>query len=288
MIGIANVDKPVGLTSHDVVARARRALGTKKIGHGGTLDPAASGVLVLAVGPATRVLQYLPTEPKVYECDIALGTATNTQDAEGEVVDEQSAEHVTLASICEAASGFLGAISQVPPMYSAIKHAGKPLYAYARRGIDIDREPRNVEIHSLEIDVYEPPIAKATVVCSGGTYIRTLAHDLGRALGTCAHLASLRRTAVGKFTLESALRLEELAEDRLIPLDVALEPFKVVRLPEQQAALIRNGQPIRLPQLDSERFATILDEQGEFLAVAESVGDVWQPRCVVPTMTKQT
>jgi tRNA pseudouridine55 synthase len=213
--GVLVCDKPAGLTSHDVVARVRRLAGQRRVGHGGTLDPPATGVLVLALGRATRLLPFLPTEPKRYLAEVAFGAETDTLDAAGTVTATTAADGVDEDGLRAALAGFLGPQEQVPPMVSAIKVAGERLYAKARRGEEVERPPRPIVIHELELLGFIPgqrPLATISVVCSGGTYVRSLAADLGRALGTLAHLASLRRTAVGRFTEAEADTLEELAE----------------------------------------------------------------------------
>jgi tRNA pseudouridine55 synthase len=213
--GVLVCDKPAQMTSHDVVARVRRLAGQRRVGHGGTLDPPATGVLVLALGRATRLLPFLPTEPKRYLAEVAFGAETDTLDAAGTVTATAPADAVDEAAVRAALAGFLGPQEQVPPMVSAIKVAGERLYAKARRGEEVERAPRPIVIHELELLGFTPgerPLAAISVVCSGGTYVRSLAADLGRALGILAHLASLRRTAVGRFTEAEAHTLEELAE----------------------------------------------------------------------------
>jgi tRNA pseudouridine55 synthase len=213
--GVLVCDKPAQMTSHDVVARVRRLAGQRRVGHGGTLDPPATGVLVLALGRATRLLPFLPTEPKRYLAEVAFGAETDTLDATGTVTATAAADSVDEPGLRAALAGFLGPQQQVPPMVSAIKIGGERLYAKARRGEEVERAPRPIVIHELELLGFaggERPLATLAVVCSGGTYVRSLAADLGRALGTLAHLASLRRTAVGRFTEAEAQTLEELAE----------------------------------------------------------------------------
>jgi tRNA pseudouridine55 synthase len=213
--GVLVCDKPAQITSHDVVARVRRLATQRRVGHGGTLDPPATGVLVLALGRATRLLPFLPTEPKRYLAEVAFGAETDTLDATGTVTASADAGGVDEAGLRAALAGFLGPQEQVPPMVSAIKVGGERLYAKARRGEEVERAPRPIVIHELELLGFvggERPQATLAVVCSGGTYVRSLAADLGRAVGTLAHLASLRRTAVGRFTEAEAHTLEELAE----------------------------------------------------------------------------
>jgi len=213
--GVLVCDKPAGMTSHDVVARVRRLAGQRRVGHGGTLDPPATGVLVLALGRATRLLPFLPTEPKRYLAEVAFGAETDTLDATGTVTATADAAGVGEAALRDALAGFLGPQLQVPPMVSAIKVGGERLYAKARRGEQVDRVPRPIVISGLELVGFaagERPRATLEVTCSGGTYVRSLAADLGRALGTVAHLATLRRTAVGRFTERDAHTLADLEE----------------------------------------------------------------------------
>jgi tRNA pseudouridine55 synthase len=213
--GVLVCDKPAGMTSHDVVARVRRLAGQRRVGHGGTLDPPATGVLVLALGRATRLLPFLPTEPKRYLAEVAFGAETDTLDATGTVTATADAAGVGEAGLRDALAGFVGPQLQVPPMVSAIKVGGERLYAKARRGEQVDRVPRPIVISELELVGFsagERPRATLEVTCSGGTYVRSLAADLGRALGTLAHLATLRRTAVGRFTERDAHTLAELEE----------------------------------------------------------------------------
>jgi tRNA pseudouridine55 synthase len=211
--GVLVCDKAAGMTSHDVVARVRRLAGQRRVGHGGTLDPPATGVLVVALGRATRLLPFLPTEPKRYLAAVAFGAETDTLDAAGAVTATADASELDEARLRAAMAGFVGPQEQVPPMVSAVKVGGERLYAKARRGEQVDRAPRPIVVHGLELRGFsggERPLATVEVVCSGGTYVRSLAADLGRAVGTLAHLASLRRTAVGRFTEAAAHRLEDL------------------------------------------------------------------------------
>ncbi len=209
--GIAIVDKEAGWTSHDVVSRGRKLLNTKKVGHSGTLDPDATGVLVLGVGRATRLLHFLTGLPKSYVGEIQLGTTTSTLDAAGEVTATFDMEGTTLDQVKEAAAQFLGDIEQVPPMVSALKVDGKRLHELAREGIEVERKARPVTISRLDVEPLDDPLAfQVTVDCTSGTYIRTLAADIGEALGGGAHLRALRRTAVGEFGLDLARPLEEV------------------------------------------------------------------------------
>ncbi len=210
MEGILLVDKPRDHTSHDVVARLRGKLRMKKIGHAGTLDPMATGLLIILVGKATRVSQYLISLDKEYEGTIELGKVTDTQDADGEVMETRPVPALTEAQVREAINGFLGDQYQMPPMYSAIKIDGVPLYKSARKGEEVAREPRFIRVSSWELTRFGLPQFDFRLRCTKGTYVRTLAHDLGQKLGTGAHLAALRRTATDKFNVAQALTLEQI------------------------------------------------------------------------------
>ncbi|MGH2726349.1 MAG: tRNA pseudouridine(55) synthase TruB, partial [Actinomycetota bacterium] len=207
MDGIVVVDKPAGMTSHDVVAVVRRRLGERRVGHAGTLDPDATGVLVLGVGRATRLLRFIEGGEKEYIADVVLGVETTTQDASGQPVAEHDASALTGADVERAATALTGEISQTPPMVSAVKVGGERLYRKARRGEVVERPARKVTVHELRLDAFEPSVraaAKLTIRCSPGTYVRTLAHDLGMALGVGGHVATLRRTRVGRFDAAEA------------------------------------------------------------------------------------
>jgi tRNA pseudouridine55 synthase len=208
--GFVVVDKPSGMTSHDVVDAARRAFGTRRIGHLGTLDPLATGVLPLALRDATKLVPYVGSDPKVYVGSIELGVATDTFDAEGQVVQRAEGPLPGPDAVRAALAGFVGEILQVPPMYSSVKHEGEPLHRIARRGGHVERAPRKVTVHSIEMRAYRPPLVDVEVVCAAGTYVRSLAEDLGRELGCGAHLANLRRTRSGPFLAEHAVALDAL------------------------------------------------------------------------------
>lgn len=208
--GILLVDKPSGWTSHDVVAKVRAHFGFKKVGHCGTLDPMATGLLVLVLGRATRLSEKLTSDDKSYEGTILLGVTTNTEDADGETVETKPVPPLTEAEMVAVLDKFKGDIYQTPPMISAVKYQGRPLYKLARKGIVVEREPRLVHIYDLRMLAMELPRVNFRMVCSKGTYVRTLAADIGIALGCGAHLAGLRRTAAGKFKLEDAHTLEQI------------------------------------------------------------------------------
>jgi tRNA pseudouridine55 synthase len=250
--GVLVCDKAAGMTSHDVVARVRRLAGQRRVGHGGTLDPPATGVLVLALGRATRLLPFLPTEPKRYLATVAFGAETDTLDAAGAVTATADASGVDEAGLRAAMAGFVGPQEQVPPMVSAIKVGGERLYAKARRGEQVERAPRPIVVHALELLGFsggERPLATVEVVCSGGTYVRSLAADLGRAVGTLAHLAGLRRTAVGRFAEEAAHRLEDLAGEGKLAAAVldpaaAMDPAAVRAVTPAEASALATGRTL--------------------------------------------
>lgn len=282
MFGIILIWKDAGRTSHDVVDVVRRRFGTRRVGHAGTLDPLATGLLVVAVGPATRFLQYLPLEPKEYVANITFGKATSTYDLEGEAIQESPLPDDLEAAILDALPQFKGLISQLPPMYSAVKIGGKPLYQYARQGKEIDREPRNVHIDTFDFKVLSEDTVEARIVCSGGTYIRSLAHDLGQAMGCGAHLSRLHRTKVGRFSIDQATPLDEAAPEHLLPLKEALLPMPLVPLTETQVHHIREGRQIGLVDMPGSNLVGLLDVTGEVFSVARVQGDLLQPECVIP------
>lgn len=241
--GVAVVDKPAGWTSHDVVAKARDLLGTRKVGHAGTLDPDATGVLVLGVGRATRLLTYLSGHDKRYVGEIVLGTATTTLDASGEVTGTWDMAGVGLAEARAAAAGLTGEIDQVPPMVSAKRVGGRRLHALAREGVEVERQPVRVRVERFAVDEpIEPGVYPIDVTCSAGTYIRSLAADVGAALGGGAHLRTLRRLASGPFGVDEAVPLDQLGPDRLLPPAEALRGRPRVTVGDDLAALVRNGR----------------------------------------------
>lgn len=226
--GVLLVDKPGDHTSHDVVARLRRKLNMKRIGHAGTLDPMATGLMILLVGKATKISQYLISLDKEYEGAIELGKVTDSQDADGEVLETRPVPPLTEAEVRAAMAGFLGDQYQMPPMYSAIKIDGQPLYKSARKGVEVEREPRFIRVMSFELTKFALPKFEFKLRCTKGTYVRTVAHDLGQKIGCGAHLAALRRTATDKFNVAQALTLDQIEamtlseiEQRLIPIHQA-------------------------------------------------------------------
>ena len=272
-----------------MVARLRRLLGIRRIGHGGTLDPLATGVLPVCIGNATRVAEFFTRWPKTYHCTLRLGISTDTYDAAGAVVREADASAVTAAQIERALEPFRGEIAQTPPPYSAVKLAGRPLYDYARKGQPGEVPARSVHIFSLRLTAYRPPEADLTIECGSGTYVRALVHDLGTALGCGAHVTALRRTAVGPFTAERAVTLEALAADadrgawqhHLLPADTVLEGLPWVVLTEGEGSRVAHGIAIELPALSAADgpLARAYDAADRFLAILRYDADtaVWSP-----------
>lgn len=285
MCGFLLIDKPFGVTSHDVVNQVRRRLGVRRVGHAGTLDPVCTGLLVVAVGPATRLLRFLSLEPKEYEGVMKLGEATSTQDAEGEVVSSSDPSSITLDALGDAAQRLVGELQQLPPMYSAVKVGGKKLYEYARAGKEVEREPRTVTVHRFEVHSLEMPLARFRVRCSGGTYVRTLVHDLGESAGVGAHVVELRRTAAGVFRVEDATSPEEASEERLLAPEEALEPMPMARLPRPLAEVAANGGAVRVPHQAPGEYLGLLDQEGRLIAVAKETERGWQPEVVLPRGT---
>jgi tRNA pseudouridine55 synthase len=283
MLGVFLVDKPLGCTSHDVVNDIRRRFHTKRVGHAGTLDPLATGLLVVAVGPATRFLQYLPLEPKEYVAEITFGEATTTYDKEGEIVAQSAVPSDLLDAVNRVLPSFLGLIQQIPPMFSAVKVGGKALYKYARAGDEVTRESRNVHIGAFEIEQIDERRMKARIVCSGGTYIRTLAHDLGQAVGCGAHLSGLLRSRVGRFDLEQALPLDRLSREGLMPLEEALKPMPMLELTPPQVANVREGRQIGVPDILDAQLVALVEQGHGVFSVARVHGNLLQPECVIPS-----
>lgn len=278
MTGIVIVDKPAGWTSQDVTARLRRVFGIRRIGHGGTLDPMATGVLPVFVGRATRGVEFFEHADKTYEAVLRLGTVTDTQDSTGTVLEKRPAA-VTEAEFRDILPKFTGKIAQIPPMYSAIKVDGKKLYELARAGKEVERKPREITIFSLELLEFSGETAKIRVHCSKGTYIRTLCHDIGAALGCGACMETLRRTAAGEYTLADSVELDTLLnaerpEDYLRDVDTLFRQYPAVTLTEKQTLRCRNGNSfsIALPEGSYRAY----DGQGTFLMLAKVRGGIME------------
>lgn len=311
--GLVVVDKPTGWTSHDVVAKSRGLLGTRKVGHAGTLDPDATGVLLLGVGRATKLLRFLSPLGKQYIGEVRLGVDTSTLDSSGTVTATHDMGAVTIDDVRKAAARFVGDIEQIPPMVSAVKIDGKRLHELAREGKEVDRAPRPVTIHALEVGAVGSEVAgleriggieteeftaaaaggsglsfQVDVTCSSGTYIRTLAEDIGAALGGGAHLVRLRRVAVGPYTLADAVPLEQVAPERALPVSDAVRHLPRIDVDEAVAADIAVGKVLPRGALDlavdddAEHWA-VFGPTGDLLAVYEPFrGDTVKPSLVIP------
>jgi tRNA pseudouridine55 synthase len=279
--GLVVVDKAPGMTSHDVVARVRRLAGTRKVGHAGTLDPMATGVLVLGVDRATRLLGHLMLTEKAYDATVRLGVSTTTDDAEGEVTATHAVDGVREDAVRDELARFVGDIEQVPTAVSAIKVDGKRAYARVRDGEQVELKARPVTIHELVVHEVALPNVRISVRCSSGTYIRAIARDLGEALGVGGHLTALRRTAVGPFDLAVARTLDQLADDfSVLPIaDAARMTFDSVDLDDDQAAHVRFGRGLDLT-LPGDGPHAVFAPDGEFLALYEQRGQQARPVAV--------
>jgi tRNA pseudouridine55 synthase len=267
MHGILVLDKPAGMTSATAVDRVRRALGGVRAGHGGTLDPIATGVLPICIGAGTKLAQFLLAEDKAYLADGVLGVETDTLDRTGRVIAERAVA-VTRDALAAALAARLGDQTQVPPMYSAIKQGGVRLYDLARAGEEVERAPRQIRIDRLELVAFEPPRFRLAIGCSKGTYVRSLVADIGTAVGAGAHLAELRRTCSGRFTLDQAVTLERLGEAELVPPEHALDLPRVTVVRALLAPVLSGVQlPAATWGTESTHFQ-LLDENGRLLAVA--------------------
>ena len=290
MDGVLILNKPAGFTSHDVVARVRKITGEKSVGHLGTLDPMATGVLPLVLGRFTRLAQFYNDADKRYEGAIRFGWATDTYDAEGEPVGERKPVNLTLEQVREAAAKFQGRIKQLPPPFSAKKIAGVPAYKLARKGHEVELQPKEVEIKELEITSCDGENAGFKAWVSSGTYLRSLAHDLGRELGPGAHLACLTRTAVREFTLDEAHTFEDLenaaAEGKCYELflhpRLVLPEFPAVTAPAEAVARLQHGGAVNLPEFSKALTVRVFSGQRELLAIARRVaGTLFQPKIVL-------
>ncbi len=288
MTGIIILDKPEGITSFGAVARVRRICSEKKCGHSGTLDPMATGVLTVMLGGATRFIELFPNHNKAYRASFRLGTVTDTLDITGKVLETRETD-VTAEQVKEKIRDFIGDINQLPPMYSAVSVGGQRLYDLARKGIEVERQPRQVTVFSIDVlsENEETNEYEIQVECSSGTYIRTLISDLGEALGCGAVLTALRRTKANGFDIKNAVTLEQLEEavkngkisDILIPVDRALEEYPVIKVSEAQAKRFRNGGELSLDRLKYPRmlgFFRIYDPNGNFIGI----GEIGQKNCL--------
>ena len=296
--GILNVNKPAGWTSFDVVAFVRRHSGVRRVGHAGTLDPAAEGVLLVCLGRATRIVEFLLDARKSYRARVRLGVTTDTYDADGAVVRAADASSMTREAVEQALDSFRGTISQTPPMFSAQKREGTPLYRHARAGRDVEREAREVEVYRLELVEFDLPALMLDVECGRGFYVRSLAHDLGERLGCGAHLEGLTRVAVGPFGVESAVDIETLRAafvdgtwvDFLLPMDSVLLDWHAAILGDENAANVRFGRTLDLVPVDDARVNALpagtqcraYSLDGRLIALLRyGGGAIWQPAKVL-------
>ncbi len=288
--GILIVDKPVGMTSHDVVSVIRKGTGLRRIGHTGTLDPRASGVLVILIGPAVRLSEYLVCDRKGYEAMIRFGSVSDTYDGDGNVIQTGSEAPVNEDEIMDAMESFVGEITQVPPAYSAIKIHGQKAYDLARKGKEVQLEGRKVTVYSFDFIEYVRPELTADIICSSGTYIRSIANDLGQKLGCGAYLSGLRRTMSGNFTLRNAVPLADLQKafeegtwfQYLIPAAEALNEYEEVFLDMETEADILHGRRIAAEDGSHSAMGKAVSEQGELIALLEYVPETreWKPKKV--------
>jgi tRNA pseudouridine55 synthase len=286
--GILLVDKPSGITSHDVVSRVRKLAGTRKVGHAGTLDPMATGLLVLAVGPSTRLLRFAQSETKHYSGAVLFGIATDSLDADGAVVERRPVPALTRETVDAETSAMLGAQMQTPPMVSAIKIDGQRLHELARRGVEVERAPREITVSSFALSPTEDnALWRFDVVCSVGTYVRVLLSDLALRLGTVGHLVELRRLASGSHSVDDALTLEALAEkvasgdDVLSPPASFVTALEHVTLDDDQVRAVRMGQRVALDGVFRSDEIAAMDAAGDLVGVLQRRDDSWKPQLVL-------
>jgi tRNA pseudouridine55 synthase len=280
MNGIILVDKPQGWTSHDVVAKLRGIYQQRRIGHSGTLDPMATGVLAVFLGRGTRAVELCENDEKEYVAELLLGTVTNTQDITGEVLEQHSVD-VSRAQLETVLAQFMGPQQQIPPMYSAVKIGGKKLYELARKGQNVERKPREIVIHQLELQRFDGKTAQLRVMCSKGTYIRTLCHDIGASLGVGGCLSSLRRTRAGRFSIADCVTLEEIQQAReqgtlmalLRPVDSLFAQYPALYLGEKEALRCKNGAENVIPGMPDGNYR-VYGPKNEFLMLGESQNGV--------------
>lgn len=282
--GILLLDKPLEVSSNKALQRARAIFNAKKAGHTGSLDPLASGLLPLCFGEATKFSNYLLNSDKTYEAECLLGETTSTGDKEGEVVSERPVPELTTQEIDAVLQSFRGSYVQTPPMHSAVKQNGQPLYKLARQGIEVERKTREVQINAISCVNVSGNVLKIRVNCSKGTYIRTLAEDIGNKIGCGAHITALRRTAVGDFDIRSAVTMQELQalrdaeafadlDELLLPVEAVLSAWPDVTLSEDAAYYLKQGQPVIAPRAPTEGWVTLFESSGGFLGVGEILDD---------------
>ena len=284
--GMLLLDKSGGMTSHDVVARVRRIVGERRVGHAGTLDPMATGLLIVAVGPATRLLRFVQAETKRYVGTIQLGVATDTLDADGSVVARAAVPDIDENAMAMAAATLTGPQQQVPPMVSAIKIGGERLYDLARRGVEVDRPPRSITVESFRLTPDSDDRWDFDVVCSTGTYVRVLASDLAQRLGTLGHLTALRRTAIGVHDVRDAMTLEALEDamrlgrSPIAPARAMVQHLASMTVDDDVVRRIVRGQRFDIVSPVDGSTVAALDRAGELVAVLGRRGDQWQPEIV--------
>ena len=293
MDGILNINKPQGKTSFSIVALVRRLSGERRVGHAGTLDPIATGVLPVCLGQGTRIIEFLVNTAKTYRTEIELGTSTDTYDASGRITAKRDPSGISLKQLESTLASFHGLIWQTPPMYSAIKHRGKPLYQLARAGINIERQSRQIKIHNLKLIQWQPPVATIEIECSKGTYIRSLAHDLGEAMGCGANLKSLVRLRCGPFDIRDSVSIPQLEcafrhgywHNFAYPIDFVLSHWSAIVVSNDTEDAVRSGRPLVMKNNDSVPLSSIDNRcrvytcDGQFLAVArfDPERGQWQP-----------
>jgi tRNA pseudouridine55 synthase len=290
MDGILNINKPSDMTSFGVVARVRRITHEKHTGHAGTLDPLATGVLPICLGQATRVIEYLFDETKTYRAEVKLGLTTDTYDSSGKTITESDPSQISRELVELILNQFRGTILQVPPMYSALKHNGQPLYKLARAGVEVERQARTAHIYKLEMSNWQSPLFALDVECSKGTYIRSLAHDIGQKLGCGAIMQNLERLRVGGFTIKDAMTLEQLeeafkngsGEQHLYPADFALQSFPAMIVNHEQQCTLVHGNTLSAESLSGPpeaKTVRVYNQTGDFVGMVGYVaeGHHWQP-----------
>ena len=281
--GILLLDKPSGVTSNGALQEVKRLFYANKAGHTGSLDPLASGLLPICMGEATKISGFLLDADKTYQVKCSLGIKTATGDSEGETLETRPVEHYSDERLEQVLSEFRGPVQQIPPMYSALKHQGQRLYKLARQGIEVERQPREVIIHSLELSSYNETVIELDIHCSKGTYVRTLVEDIGEKLGCGAHVSGLRRLSVGPYSAEGMVTMEALEkaheQDRqsldalLLPLESALTQWPSVRLTSDAAFYLQQGQPVLVPQVPTEGWVRLYEGQTTFLGMGEILDD---------------
>lgn len=287
--GVLTINKPAGITSHDVVLQIRRLLAQQeqppfaeatgggnlrlpKIGHAGTLDPFATGILLVLIGSTTRLMEYTHILPKTYEAEVMLGATSDTDDITGNIEECKTTAHIPITEIKKAIQKFTGTMQQIPPAYAALKIRGKKLYEYAREKTIVERKPRTITIHDIQLTSYAYPILHLAVACGAGTYIRALARDIGQALGACAYLAALRRTAIGPFTIKDAFSLDTLTRENLVsntqPPAVLVQQLPTHTVTEEEVRKMSYGQACATQQqLAPNTPITLFDHQGELVGI---------------------